>query len=176
MSFRALGPSRDWSAPYTVLQKSCSAMLWACPSFCRLKANMKSKFALSSPPSFGGCRVLFLSCLSCSSTEGKKIKQYSRYIRDVAIPHLKFMPSKYSSFTGIYAGTKEAQASCSHRTPNMKSAVINVSIISLLIPHIIGAQLAQSLDHETLINSQYYFMKQAPRLTFYILLHYSRMV
>lgn len=73
MSFRALGPSRDWSASYMTLQKSCSAKVGAWPSFCRLRANMKSKFALSSPRSLGVCRLLFLSCLSCSSTEvGKK--------------------------------------------------------------------------------------------------------
>lgn len=76
MSFRALGPSRDWSASYMTLQKSCSAKVGAWPSFCRLRANMKSKFALSSPRSLGVCRLLFLSCLSCSSTEvGKKRQQ-----------------------------------------------------------------------------------------------------
>lgn len=130
MSFRALRPSWDWSAPQMALQKSRSAMLGAWPSFCRLRANMKSKFALSSPPSLGGCRLLFLSCLSRSSTGGKK--KNSSCLRDAAKLQLKQMPVKYSRFIGICAGTKEAQTFSSHRTSNIKSATIK-GYIAILI-------------------------------------------
>ena len=135
MSFRVLGPSRDWSASYMTLQKSCSAKVGAWPSFCRLRANMKSKFALSSPRSLGVCRLLFLSCLSCSSTEGgkKNNNQYLRNVRYAAIPQFKSRPSKYSRFSGICAGTREAQPYSAHRNPNIETAMIKGSVIILIV-------------------------------------------
>lgn len=131
MSFRVLGPPRDWSASHMLLQKSCSATRGAWPSFCRLRANMKSKSALSSPTSLRGCRLLFLSCLSCSST-GKKPTSTQDILE--MLPSLSSGPC-LANIQGWQASVQEqeAQPYGSHRTPNIKSAVIKGSIILLIV-------------------------------------------